>query len=244
MEEIPPGDYRPSEPTYAEGKGRGAPLSIDYVIKIMNILISRLPGNETHEIMSEKENFRYIYGLLEYKLVSNEATMKLNQFKQDIEDINKILEIAGPDPALVGTSYTTQSFAIHFREAEIMILNDIIGSCEAGINVIHTNTPLVWHIPKFYPRMKKLYDVIMNLKPKEGLGAKPFDFKLDMQKDMPRELNKLFRINEADEQLQRGDAKTIDRFLAKYKGTGGKRRNKRKTRVRRHRSTRRKQLRK
>ena len=236
-----PGMFQPRQAQYAQGRIYGPTLSIDQITDTMNILIGRLTNKYYGENNREKELIYDLYCILESKMVYNQAMRIGNQYKQDIEDIKRMYAEAGPD------EFDQTGYGINFREAELLPLQDIIGSCEVGVDVAKERVE--WRVNQASPSIKELYDVLIKLEPKDGLKAKPFNF--NEEKDtVIRKLMSLLMLDTATARSLAHDAdkNALDRYIAKRKGwggsgsyaKGGKRRNKKKAtrKTRRHRLSR------
>jgi hypothetical protein len=117
-----PGMFQPSQAQYAEGRVYGPTLSIDQITGLMNTLIGRLKNRYYGENNREKDLIYYLYSILEAKMVYNQTMRIVNQYKQDIVDIQSMYTVAGPD------EFGETGHGIKFREAELLPLEDIITS--------------------------------------------------------------------------------------------------------------------
>lgn len=151
----------------------------------------------------------------------------VNQYKQDIVDIQSMYAVAGPD------EFGETGHGIKFREAELLPLGDIIGECEAGIKVAKESVE--WRVNQASPSIKELYNILINLEPKDGLKATPFNF----NEEKGIVIGKLMSLLMLDRARSRSiahdaDKNALDRYISKRTdwggpgsyAKGGKRRNK------------------
>jgi hypothetical protein len=231
-----PADFEPSQERYVKGTGLSPPLNITLISFFMKNIILKIKSKfnksssigdfQMIDIIKEGKLIYNLYKILEYKLVYNEAVKVLNQYKQDIKDIEKIYESDG--------SYNSfKGYGNKFRELEIMKIESILQSCEAGIIVYSED--IEYQRKTFFPAMEELYKAIISLTPKDGIDATPFNFKERKDLMIPK-LYELFGLTNVTEKSLNHNTnyKAIQRFISTHLNwggpgsymTGGKRRNK------------------